>query len=85
MLNMLGELTRNIHDAAPNEFCHIIDDHGSLKHAYNDFSGWVDWLVALFPIDLVSVYITYFRQPIDTSGRLMASEVVRERALTMYL
>ena len=39
MLNMLGELTRNIHDAAPNEFCHIIDDHGSLKHAYNDFSG----------------------------------------------
>ena len=38
-----------------------------------------------FPIDLVSVYITYFRQPIDTSGRLMASEVVRESALTMYL
>ena len=39
MLNMLGELTRDIHDAASNEFRHIIDDHGSLKHAYNDFSG----------------------------------------------
>jgi hypothetical protein len=36
MVNMLGEWMRNIQDVASNDFCPVIDDHGSLKYVYED-------------------------------------------------
>jgi len=41
----------------------------------------------LFPntVDMVSVFITYFKSPIDTGGRLMVLGVVREFAFFRFL
>lgn len=56
----------------------VIDDHGALKYIYIYMKTLRTNLRFCFLIDLVSVCITYFRQLIDTGGRLMVLGVVRE-------
>jgi hypothetical protein len=59
------------------------DDHGSLKGAYDD--PRTNLWASIFPIDLVSVCIAYFRPPVDIGRRLMDLEVVCEYALSRCL